>query len=103
MRPKECSHYQTRENVLKPSENLLKVNLEAVLFFTRLFLLSFFQTIHVVNISDPEECFNWKPEQNKKMWLNLKVFLGKKTQLTVTTECQSIIKCYKYPINKTFI
>lgn len=63
---------------MKPSENLLKVKLEAVLFFTLLFLLSSFLTIHLVNIYDPEEYFRWKPEQNQKMWLNLKVFLGKK-------------------------
>lgn len=65
-RPKERTHYYTWKNVLKPSENLLKLRLEAVLFFTCLFLLSCFLTIHVVNISDPEECFRWKPEQKKK-------------------------------------
>lgn len=77
-RPKECTHYHIWKNVLKPSENLLKLRLEAVLFFTCLFLSSCFLTIHVVNISDPEECFKWKPGQNKKMWLNLKVLQGKK-------------------------
>lgn len=61
---------------MKPSENLLKVKLEAVLFFTCLFLLSSFLTIHAVNISDPEECLKSKPEQNKKKLVNLKIFLG---------------------------